>query len=146
MCASFHIHIIAMKLPQLPPETISSTDHKNGSAGQYFNFNVPTRWTPKQAAEVKQCRNGQAIWSGRIFWWNSKNGGSTGILHGRRDSGASSGQWQFGDTATDGICQALAVSYATTGITRASPTHRQLVTNEPLSRHHDIYEISQIPY
>ena len=85
--------------------TISSTDHKNGVAGKYFNFNAPSGWTPDQAVEVKQCRNGQAIWSGRIKWWNHKNGGSTGNSNGRRDSGASSGQWQVGDTATDGICQ-----------------------------------------
>ena len=63
---------------------------------------------------MKQCRNGQTIWSGRIMWWNNQNGGMSGNSHGRRDSGSSSGQWQVGDIVTEGICQATSTTTTTT--------------------------------
>jgi len=87
--------------------TVMSIDHSSGTTGQYLNFDAPSGWTSHQAVDVKQCRNGQTIWSGRIMWWNNQNGGTSGNSHGRRDSGSSSGQWQVGDTVTDGICQAM---------------------------------------
>merc|ERR1712232_136621 len=46
--------------------TVTSNNHAFGAryVGQYFNFDKPTGWTSGTATNVKQCRNGQQIWSG----------------------------------------------------------------------------------
>ena len=43
--------------------------------------------------DVKQCRGGVEQWFGTVKYWENDDG-----VHGRRTSGAASGQWAVGDT------------------------------------------------
>ena len=62
--------------------------------GKYFVFSN-AEWelvfgprTSGQTLDVKQCRAGEEVWNGTVKIWNG---------HGRRNSGAASGQWQSKD-------------------------------------------------
>ena len=50
--------------------------------------------------KVKQCRNGEEIWSGEVRIWR---GGDQ--PHGRRNSGAAVGQWETGDEIIGWQCE-----------------------------------------
>eukprot|EP00929_Paragymnodinium_shiwhaense_P021991 TRINITY_DN1418_c0_g1_i13.p1 TRINITY_DN1418_c0_g1~~TRINITY_DN1418_c0_g1_i13.p1 ORF type:complete len:920 (-),score=153.52 TRINITY_DN1418_c0_g1_i13:190-2949(-) len=81
---------------------VTSTDHsQRRSTNMYFNFDWPDG-KPKETSRVvlTQCRQGQAVWTGRVIMWANKAGGSTGNAHGRREWQARTNQWQTGDYLT----------------------------------------------
>lgn len=73
--------------------------------GKYFYFTKDS-WIQEAGFEpgkycqykVQQWRNGEKLWEGLVIVWdNPVSGGRTTPTHGRRVTGAASGQWQVND-------------------------------------------------
>lgn len=88
---------------------VVTNDHGSGVHGMYFNFKWPTGLPTKFSQlvlYVRQCRQKNSVWTGEVIIWNNKAGGTGDTdSHGRRYSGAASGQWAIGDkVTTHGSC------------------------------------------
>lgn len=84
------------KFAQAPAEHEVSSATVNSVSGIHFETGMPNAWIPGHITEAKQCRDGKQIWAGAIRIISG--------LAGRRESGAAPGQWEVGDTITDGEC------------------------------------------
>lgn len=78
--------------------TILEIKHSNGNNGMYFNVDGGGLTGTET---VKQCRAGAEVWEGQIRVFGSQDSSQTdGDSHGRRESGATAGNWQAGDFLT----------------------------------------------
>ena len=70
------------------------------SLGMYFKYDI-NKWkeyfgtaTSGSLVQVKQCRSGAEVWNGEVIIWPAENNRPP---HGRRNNGASQGQWEKDD-------------------------------------------------
>ena len=80
---------------------VLSTDHRSGTAGQYFNFKRQSISGLTVYGEMKiDAYNSRTGECGQVVLWGRPNGGSEGDAHGRFNSkpvAPKAGQWRVGD-------------------------------------------------
>merc|ERR1712154_705235 len=100
--------LILMSQPKPQKKSCSvnvlSIDHKSGTKGKYFNFDM----------KALDAILGRKDWSGdrlevsngkKVVVWRNPNGGSKGDAHGRWDKSAKKNDWSVGDKITFSDCK-----------------------------------------